>query len=221
MSAPQWLGPPVRTYRPRIPGYDIVYLSLMPACLLVGTLFMADPEERWLFGGLTLLFALLSAGWLTWSASAVLTLHRHGVRVGRRLGRVRSIPYGSIHPASIATYADISRIVNSARPLVWPRWFIFVNSKEAVSFVGPARASVVGPGQPPPPVAGDGFVLFATPDADVVADELRRALLAHGVPREQAYASAGRSPVDLAGVLLTTRRQAMPGYDSGWRPDAP
>lgn len=164
MIVPRWLGAPVRTYRPRVPVYDVLYLSLPPVGLAVAAI-LTDDETRLICGALVLPFALLGAGWLAWSASAVLVLHEHGVLVGRRLGTTRAIPYRSIHPASIATYTRITDIVAAARPVVWPRWFILIGSTDAVSFVGPAHETVAGPGYVPPPVPGDGFVLFATTDA--------------------------------------------------------
>lgn len=145
-------------------------------------------------------------------------LHEHGVLVGRRLGTTRAIPYRSIHPASIATYTRITDIVAAARPVVWPRWFILIGSTDAVSFVGPAHETVAGPGYVPPPVPGDGFVLFATTDAPEAARELRRALVAHGVPAELAWWSDPRSPVRLEGGLVASRRECMPGYSPTWRP---
>lgn len=217
MSAPRWLGAPVRSYRPRVPVYDIVYLSLPPVGLAVAAGF-ADDGMRLLCAALVLPFALLSGGWLAWSASAVLVLHEHGVLVGRRLGTTRAIPYRSIHPASIATYTRITDIVSGARPVVWPRWFILIGSTDAVSFVGPAHETVAGPGYVPPPVPGDGFVLFATRGAPEAARELRSALVAHGVPADLAWWSESRSPVPLKGGLLARRRECMPGYSPAWRP---
>lgn len=217
MSAPHWLGEPVRTYRPRVPTYDVLYLSLPPVGLAVAAIF-ADDGMRLLCAALVLPFALLSAGWLAWSASATLVLHEHGVLVGRWLGSTRAIPYRSIHPASIATYTRITDIVSAPNPVVWPRWFIFVGSQDALSFVGPAHETVAGPGYVPPPVPGDGFVLFATPDAPDAAWELRRALVSHGVPPDLAWWSYPLSPVSLEGGFAVRRRECMPGYSPRWRP---
>lgn len=217
MSVPLWLGEPVRTYRPQVPVYDVLYLSLPPVGLAVAAI-LTDDETRLICGALVLPFALLGAGWLAWSASAVLVLHEHGVLVGRRLGTTRAIPYRSIHPASIATYTRITDIVAAARPVVWPRWFILIGSTDAVSFVGPAHETVAGPGYVPPPVPGDGFVLFATTDAPEAARELRRALVAHGVSPELAWWSDPRSPVRLEGGFVASRRECMPGYSPTWRP---
>lgn len=217
MIVSRWLGAPVRTYRPRVPVYDVLYLSLPPVGLAVAAI-LTDDETRLICGALVLPFALLGAGWLAWSASAVLVLHEHGVLVGRRLGTTRAIPYRSIHPASIATYTRITDIVAAARPVVWPRWFILIGSTDAVSFVGPAHETVAGPGYVPPPVPGDGFVLFATTDAPEAARELRRALVAHGVPAELAWWSDPRSPVRLEGGFVASRRECMPGYSPTWRP---
>ena len=57
----------------------------------------------------------------------------------------------------------------------------------------------------------DGFVLFASRHAEEIAQELRVALVAHGVPQHLAWWSASAGPLKPGG-LVSTARDEMPGY---------
>ena len=172
-SAPAWLGPVVRSYRITPAVYDLVLLSAVPLALLVGSVVFGDRDELPILLVATALVGLVAFGWIAWSLSSFLHLHAHGVRVGRHLGTVRAIPFGSIDPASIATYTDISSAIGMRR-MVPSRWHVFPASGAAVSFVGPSPTTEGGPGYVPPPVPGDGFVVFASSRAPEIDAELRR-----------------------------------------------
>ena len=215
-SAPAWLGPVVRSYRITPAVYDLVLLSAVPLALLVGAVVFGDRDELPILLVATALVGLVAFGWIAWSLSSFLHLHAHGVRVGRHLGTVRAIPFGSIDPASIATYTDISSAIGMRR-MVPSRWHVFPASSAAVSLVGPSPTTEGGPGYVPPPVPGDGFVVFASSRAPEIDAELRRALVAHGVPAELAWWSGRQGPFPLSGLAVAARC-SMPGYLPTWRP---
>ena len=216
MSAPAWLGPVVRSYRMTPAPFDIavvVVVSLAPAATLVSE----RGREQWAWMVFASLFiGIVALVWIVWSTSSTLRLHAHGV-VLRRIGEHHHIPYGSIHPASIATYSDISGVVSVVRRVVPHAWHIHPTSSRAISFVGPSPGAVRGPGFTPPPAPGDGFVLFASRHAEEIAHELRVALVAHGVPQHLAWWSASAGPLKPGG-LVSTARDEMPGYRADWRP---
>ncbi|QOK24287.1 hypothetical protein IGS73_08125 [Janibacter indicus] len=144
MSAPAWLGPVVRSYRMTPAPFDIavaVVVSFAPCAALLSE---GDREERWAWAVLgTLVVGTLGLGWIVWSTSSTLHLHAHGV-VLRRIGERHHIPCRSIHPASIATYSDISGVVSVVRRVVPHAWHIHPTSTAAVSFVGPSRGARAG-----------------------------------------------------------------------------
>lgn len=96
-------------------------------------------------------------------------------------------------------------------------WHIHPTSTGAISFVGPSPGAVRGPGFTPPAAPGDGFVLFASRHAEEIAQELRVALVAHGVPQHLAWWSASAGPREPGG-LVSAARDEMPGYRADWRP---
>ena len=216
MSAPAWLGPVVRSYRMTPAPFDIavaVVVSFAPCAALLSE----GGRERWAWAGFgSLVVGTLAVAWIVWSTSSTLHLHAHGVAL-RRIGERHDIPYGSIHPASIATYSDISGVVSVVVRVVPHAWHIHPTSTGAISFVGPSPGAVRGPGFTPPPAPGDGFVLFASRHAEEIAQELRVALVAHGVPQHLAWWSASAGPLQPGG-FVSTARDEMPGYRADWRP---
>lgn len=184
------LGPFLRRYRTRVsaPG-ALGWLSLGPAIIVI-TVVIAGALERPELLLVVLVGAVITAvmgGYLLWSGSAHLDVHAGGVVVGRSVlaGRPREIRFTEIHPATLRLHSRAGNLLPT-----WQRRFqrstsarlyLAPGADRAVSFLGPDLDTELS-ATVRPPVHGRGIVVFASPVAEEIADQIRAGLERAGCP---------------------------------------
>ncbi|MGO3209147.1 MAG: hypothetical protein ACTIJK_05060 [Brachybacterium sp.] len=214
------LGPRLQRYRTRVPILAAIgWLSVGPLIILV-TLGVAGVwrlPELLLVTLIGVIITAAMAAYLLWSGSAHLDVHAGGVVVGRSIlaGRPRELRFTEIHPATLRVHTGI----DSLQP-TWDRRFrrpssahLFLGpgADHAVSFLGPDRDSELS-GTARPPVPGRGIIVFASPAAEEIADQLRAGLERAGCPPPLAREYLRHGVRKLPGNGLRAR-QEIPGME--------
>lgn len=199
------------------------YLSLGPLVIAVSIVLGIWRELPWMLwaavpvGGI---IGIVAVAFLGWSCSSFLDLHERGVVVGRSLlgGAPREMLFTEIHPASLRVFSSIDDIrpFRGASRMISSDWNLAPGADLAVTFVGPDRRTGLGP-IPRPPQPGRGIVIFSTPQAQVLAEQLRRGVEAAGCPAHLARWSQQFGVQEIRGIGGRTHAQ-IPGMHVDWRP---
>lgn len=212
------LGPLLRRYRTNISLLGAIGWLAAGPLIFVITVVIAGVLERpeLLFIVLVgLAITAVAVAYLLWSGSAHLDVHAAGVVVGRRflVGRPREIRFTEIHPGTLRVHTGASNLL--------PNWqlrfardssaclFLAPGADRAVSFLGPDLDSELS-AVVRPPVHGRGIVVFASPVAEEIADQLRAGLERVGCPPQLAreYLRHGVNPLPGNGFRA---EQTIPG----------
>lgn len=188
------LGPRLQRYRTSVSCRAAIgWLSAGPLITLITVVVVGiwRAPELLLITLVGVIITAAAVAYLSWSGSAHLDVHAGGVVVGRSVlaGPPRAMRFTEIDPTTLRLHTGIDSLQ--------PTWdlrfdrsssahlFLAPGADGAVTFLGPDRdSSLSGASRPPAP--GRGIVVFASPAAEEIADQLRAGLERAGCPPQLA-----------------------------------
>ena len=184
------LGPRLQRHRTAVSALGVIgWLVTGPLIVLISLVVVGASRlpELLLIALVGVVITAVMVAYLLWSTSAYLDVHEGGVVVGRSIsaGRPRQMRFTEIHPGTLRVHTGI----NSLQPTMSQRFGRFSNahlflasgSDLGVTFLGPDRDSELS-GRDRPPADGRGIVVFASREAEAIADQLRAGFERAGCP---------------------------------------